>query len=700
MLRSTLIATDHGMLLTSLNMDILAVNKRFGEIFDVSPAECIELGMDPLRAKLRWMVRNPDRWMKVTNETYNYPDKIYEDKIELFRGRRIVLKRHSAPVKDSKGLIIGRLWTYRDITREERLDEIHSDLQKLSETFNPSPDAVIRQILTLISERFDQSTAILTMQRGNFVAFRSVYGPDRRIGEMAGNHLDQTFCQYALSSAKPVMIQNALEEVPYADMTISSQGFTRYLGVPVFDDTDVPVGTLCLIDGRSDLPLDDLDTHFLSLLVVRVSAELARERYMQERIAAKEREIRQQQIDLVATNMVFEAMNRAFSALSKPMGTDSLIKFQTRVLCGLLGYGSAVLLIRRGDDSKFRGYLASLETRRCAPLVIEGTELPSISDDPIGFLNGEGCTLNQRLQSTHSAFARRSESGVGEILIALGRTDQPPTDERQRVHLEAITDQVCLLLSTHVLQAELLRANSELAGAHVQLLQKEKLSVVGTLAASTAHDIRNITASLGLLSSPGAFPPEYTLNAIREQLGRFDVLAHRLLSYAKPRSVAQEQVDLGCLITNVIALTSAQARVAGVQVEFKLGTRKANIIGDPNQLEHLFVNLILNGIQSMDRKGGRLSVVTGISGDQLKIKIIDEGPGISSEIKAKLFEPFASSKSDGFGLGLYSCKRIVEAHGGTIQAKRNQSIGSTFYVNFPIPKAELVQEKKRTKVEA
>jgi signal transduction histidine kinase len=242
---------------------------------------------------------------------------------------------------------------------------------------------------------------------------------------------------------------------------------------------------------------------------------------------------------------------------------------------------------------------------------------------------------------------------------------------------------VCLLLATQVLQSELLQTNSELTDAHHEILRKEKLSIVGTLAASTAHDIRNITASLALLVAPGD-DPEAALAAVREQLARFNVLAHRLLSYARPRMTARQPVYLDRVVDDVLKLTSAQLRIASVVVERRLDAELPTIVGDPHQIEHLLVNLILNGAQAMDATGGKLRIEAEARGDKLRIRVVDSGPGIPKEALGRLFEPFATTRANGFGLGLYSCKRIVEEHGGEISARRNRLVGSTFEIALPL----------------
>jgi signal transduction histidine kinase len=120
-------------------------------------------------------------------------------------------------------------------------------------------------------------------------------------------------------------------------------------------------------------------------------------------------------------------------------------------------------------------------------------------------------------------------------------------------------------------------------------------------------------------------------------------------------------------------------------VERRFAKGLPTVQGDPHQLEHLFINLILNAVQAMDATGGgTLTVSAAKQGDAIRIRFSDTGPGIPREAMDGLFEPFRSTRANGFGLGLFSCRRISQAHGGTIAASRNPIRGSTFTVTLPL----------------
>jgi signal transduction histidine kinase len=200
------------------------------------------------------------------------------------------------------------------------------------------------------------------------------------------------------------------------------------------------------------------------------------------------------------------------------------------------------------------------------------------------------------------------------------------------------------------------------------------------LAASTAHDIRNILSSLSLLVTPGFGEPAEALAKVREQLDRFSVLAHRLMSYAAPSSKSTGEIDLVEVLQRVVSLTGGQAAVSRVRVSIQ--PTPLVVIGDGHQLEHLFVNLVLNAIQAMEPGGGDLCLTMLRERNDAVVKVTDNGPGLDKG--ARLFEPFTTSKPTGTGLGLFSCRRIVEDHGGSISARSHRGGGTTFTVRIPL----------------
>jgi len=108
-----------------------------------------------------------------------------------------------------------------------------------------------------------------------------------------------------------------------------------------------------------------------------------------------------------------------------------------------------------------------------------------------------------------------------------------------------------------------------------------------------------------------------------------------------------------------------------------------SVSADASQLEHLFVNLCLNGIQAMTDCGGTLRLIARQAGQWLEIKVEDTGSGIAPEVIPNLFDPFFTTRATGTGLGLFSCKRIIEEHGGRITVAAGPGQGACFTVLLP-----------------
>ncbi len=684
MLRATLTATDHGLLMTGLDKQILAVNRRFGELFGIDPEEALSLGLEPLRERVLPTVTNSKQWMRRTDEIYADPNREIEDEIELFRTHRLVIHRFTSPVHDTKGKLLGRLWTYRDITRERRQEEMSAILVRLSSEFVPDPVQSLKRILKELKNYYGDTSSILSILDGDCMMFHAIETDQAALSGATQNALRDSFCQFALRSLRPLIIQDARLDPEFSTIPAVRFGLTRYLGVPVFAESSQPVGTLCILDCRSQEPLDDLDLNFLSFLGVRVAAELARERHAEHRMSEHRAQAEKQRLDLAETHAVLESMNSSFGLIWSGVDLENLLQNQVRLLAGVLGCPAAAVGVRRSGERSYHGHFLTTGDGTTRKFVVGLSEIDRALGAELGELEEPDHRLARLLKTQRVSYAVRTEEGVGDLIVAFGSDSSAIENERRRILLKALAKQVCLVIATHMLHNDLDHASRKLGEAQEQILQREKLAVVGTLAASTAHDIRNILSSISLLISPGHELDAKGLAGIREQIRRFDVLAHRLLSYAKPQMIVTQPVDLHSVVESVLAVTAGHFRVGKIKLVRRIERSLPKVAGDPHEYEHLLVNIILNGVQSMNTSGGSINLAAKRHENMVVVSIGDTGSGISDEIRDRLFEPFASTRSDGFGLGLYSCRRIVEHHGGAISARKNPKRGTTFTIRLPV----------------
>ena len=653
-LGAILSATDYGVLYTDLNHVALACNSRFSELWGVEPDQVVQANVEELRERVRALIPDVKRWETLLEEIYSDPFGTYEDEQPLNSEPRKVLKRFSGPVLEETGRPIGRLWTFRDITKEVRARELSSALNQVNLFFAADPNEVYQHVVDTMARQFPGAVALLSIQVGEFLEFRAAAGVPADAPAIRGNDYDQSYCQYAIEARSLSKIIDATADAKYANLLPRRLGLTRYMGVPLYGEDGEVIGTLCVIDANSGVLFEPDEERFLSTLGVRVSSELARERHVTERIAQKQVEIAEREQSLAVTKEVLAVMNRSFGLMREELDVSLRYGEFVRSLAGISVFESVELAVNGPVQQSFhseRGGQVSVSSSRDVAYVGHVLERTLLAG---------GRTLGA---------------------LRIGTTNEPtPLIEAL---FEALAEHASLVVFTATLQQDLNRADSELRRTQEKLLQSEKLSIVGTLAAETAHDIRNILFALSLELSMGASEPERALMSVRSHLDRFAVLAHRLLSYAKPRLVAKEPLSVNEVIERVLSLTASQLSVSNVQSSFSSRPGACLVMGDVHQLEHLFVNLVMNAVQAVEPSGGRIEFDLSQTSESVLVMVSDNGKGIDAEVLDRLFEPFSSTRENGFGLGLFSCKRIVEEHGGTIQVMSEKGKGSCFHVALP-----------------
>lgn len=695
-LRAILEASDQGVLLTDLEHRALACNRRFGEIFDIDPEVTVRCEVEELRRRVEHLIPDKAAWVAMLDRVYARPMEVYEDEQLLLKTPSITVRRFTGPVLHEDGTLLGRLWTFLDISKDRRRQQIETALYEVSTFHDPDPAIVYGHVLQVISDLYGGSTAILSIRRGDRMDYRCIKGPPSLLKRMKGVQIKDSYCRLVLRDLGPKLIQDTRKHPDTKRMLAAFVGYSRYLGVPIHDSAGNITGTVCFLDRRSGEQLNEEDVRFISLLAMRIGAEVAREDHLQSRLAEQRQVLELQKRDLESTQEVLTAMNRAFGLIGGS-SLEALASGQVSLLPGLLGFHSAAILIP-SQDGTYRCFASVKSGGKTRSLAIAAHECPELAaaveqlrtsgNDGITTLH-ESRLLSETLRATHVILAPLQHEGRLLGVLAWGCNELPnPNDRHHRAHAAALRDQISILLATQALHQDLFNANSELSATQRRLVQSEKLSIVGTLAAGVAHDIKNILASLSFELTSTGQEPEQALASVREQLDRFSVLAHRLLSYAKPRLVASQKIHLAEVLNRVLALTGPQLRICSVSVQCEYGDQLPPIIGDPHQLEHLFINLVLNSVQAMSA-GGTLGLKATKRGSHLVIEVRDSGRGIPKEAIKNLFEPFYSTRTEGFGLGLYSCKRIVEEHRGEISVVSRPNTGTTFRITLPIETKEL-----------
>ncbi len=237
--------------------------------------------------------------------------------------------------------------------------------------------------------------------------------------------------------------------------------------------------------------------------------------------------------------------------------------------------------------------------------------------------------------------------------------------------------------------AQLEEKSLELIRAQEELLRSEKLAAVGSLAAGVAHEINNPTAIIRgnveilLMQFGEAAEGREEAEEIKQQTERIALITQNMLAFAREQAIELERFDLHKLLGTVLDQLGHQVPLDGIEVRREFADNLPTVNGDAQRLRQVFVNLAVNAVQAMAGEG-ELSVATRGSDTRVEIDFRDTGPGVSAEIREKIFNPFFTTKSAGTGLGLSISYGIVKAHGGDITVKKAEGGGALFRIVLPL----------------
>jgi signal transduction histidine kinase len=221
----------------------------------------------------------------------------------------------------------------------------------------------------------------------------------------------------------------------------------------------------------------------------------------------------------------------------------------------------------------------------------------------------------------------------------------------------------------------------------------ERLAALGARAAELAHELRNALAvletSLHLARRLSRADPrddaqlEVHFARMAEQIHVGQALVRDALVEARDPAIEREAVDLRTLLIDVASSTSAAEAAPAVRIEVEAAAVIVAI--DRRQIGQLLSNLVRNAREAIAARGAGLVRLRGeVEGGRLLLAVEDDGPGIDPALASAIFDPFVSGRAGGTGLGLAVCKRIAEAHGGTIAARPREGGGTVFEIVLPL----------------
>ena len=234
---------------------------------------------------------------------------------------------------------------------------------------------------------------------------------------------------------------------------------------------------------------------------------------------------------------------------------------------------------------------------------------------------------------------------------------------------------------------------SDLKSAERQMWQVEKMSALGRLAASVAHEVGNPLGAIDIqlqllqedLSTIDGALPDKTLRRIdiaRAEMRRLEGIVQNFLRLSRPPALRLKRVDPNDLLNNIYRTVAPEAREKSLHLHLELGRCLPPIEVDENQLGQCLLNLLINAFQAVADQGHVRLRSREEDGDVL-IEIADDGPGIPPEDLERIFEFYYTTKEEGTGLGLSIAQRIVHQHAGTLSVDSQQGEGASIAIRLP-----------------
>ena len=276
---------------------------------------------------------------------------------------------------------------------------------------------------------------------------------------------------------------------------------------------------------------------------------------------------------------------------------------------------------------------------------------------------------------------------AAEATLLLGVTMllRPPPITVQAMIFSRSVICLCLWLAAYVV-ARHRESEAQRAAAENAVRDQEALAHLGKMAAVVAHEVRNplagIKGAMQVISrrlAPGT-PEQRIANEVVTRIDELNDIVQDMLVFARPKTPTLTPVQVAGVVEDTVSLLKQDPALSGLGV--RIDPTETVVAADPAQLKLALLNLLLNGAQAMQGRG-ELKISTSTAGGWHELRIVDDGPGIAPEAREHLFEPFFTTRSRGTGLGLVTARRIVEAHGGTVELQSPGDRGTVAVVRLP-----------------
>jgi len=363
---------------------------------------------------------------------------------------------------------------------------------------------------------------------------------------------------------------------------------------------------------------------------------------------------------------------------------DALIVLDSKGRINMVNHAALEILGYKDEEIIGKPMDLIFEKTKGKSLVMEGSKIQKLMKDgliknfEIFFRNKKG----ERIPMVLSGSVMRNIYGEIDAIICVAKDLR---DTKKLLEEKARTE------AERAKADELKKACDERQELEAQLIQSEKMASLGQLAAGVAHEINNpltgvlTSGHLLLKRSQMDDPNREELEIIVNETTRCRGIVRGLLDFARQTRPKMVYTNLTQLINETLSIMENQFHLNNIKVSKKLQEDIPDIMLDLNQIQQVFINILLNSIEAMP-EGGRIMVSSESDKDSLYINFHDTGRGISEEIIGKIFDPFFTTKSGkkGTGLGLSVSYGIIKRHNGTIEVKSKVNKGTTFIIKLPL----------------
>ena len=257
---------------------------------------------------------------------------------------------------------------------------------------------------------------------------------------------------------------------------------------------------------------------------------------------------------------------------------------------------------------------------------------------------------------------------------------------------------ITTIVTTKFSVDKLQERDRELDEMNAHLIQTDKMAALGKMAAGVAHEINN---PLGIISAKAGWISDLleeeefkksenyqefidALQKIEEHVERAAKVTHNMLGFARTMEPSMERININEVLDNTIEFLNHHAQINNIDIETEYDDSIPEIASDRSQLQQVFLNIINNAIDAIDKQGV-VHIETHRESNQIVVKILDTGKGIPANLINKIFNPFFTTKAEGkgTGLGLSITYKIIEELGGNISVQSKQNKGTTFTIILP-----------------